>query len=276
MARILMVAPEDSLLQALRRSPLLEGHSIEATGGAFDALRLVCRRGCDVLLSPPSTSLEEDLALLELLRSACAGVRVILLAPRATPEAVIAALRSHAFAVFSAPFDASEIADMVSRAAEPEAKEGIEVVSARPDWITVRVNCGLVNAERLVNFLTELRSDVPDAPRDELMFAFREVLLNAMEHGAGFDPQQVVEVSAIRTQRTLVFYLRDPGPGFDVDDVPHAALGNQPDQPLAHSEVRAAAGLRPGGFGLLLARQVVDEMIHSERGNEVLLIKHLS
>jgi len=40
--------------------------------------------------------------------------------------------------------------------------------------------------------------------------------------------------------------------------------------------VRAAAGLRPGGFGLLLARQVVDEMIHSERGNEVLLVKHLS
>ena len=41
------------------------------------------------------------------------------------------------------------------------------------------------------------------------------------------------------------------------------------------AEVREHEGLRPGGFGLLLARQIVDEMIHSERGNEVILIKHL-
>ena len=33
-------------------------------------------------------------------------------------------------------------------------------------------------------------------------------------------------------------------------------------------------GLSPAGFGILLARQVMDEMIHSEHGNEVLLIKH--
>jgi anti-sigma regulatory factor (Ser/Thr protein kinase) len=38
---------------------------------------------------------------------------------------------------------------------------------------------------------------------------------------------------------------------------------------------RAQRGLRSGGFGLLITRQVVDEMIYSERGNEVILIKHL-
>ncbi|HXY42489.1 MAG TPA: ATP-binding protein [Vicinamibacteria bacterium] len=276
MARILMVAPEDVLLRALRASPLLEGHSVETATGSFDALRRVSRHGCDVLLSAPTTSLEEDLALLELLRSARPGIRVLLLAPRTTPEEVIAALRSRVFAVFSAPFEAPAIADMVARALSGEAREGIEVVSARPDWITLRVNCRLLDAERLVNFLTELRSDVPDEPRDQLMLAFREVLLNAMEHGGGFDPQQVVEVSAVRTRRSLVFYVRDPGAGFDLEDVPHAAVSNPPGDPLGHASVRAAAGLRPGGFGLLLARQVVDEMIHSERANEVLLIKHLS
>ena len=39
---------------------------------------------------------------------------------------------------------------------------------------------------------------------------------------------------------------------------------------------RAETGLRPGGFGMLIVRQVVDEVAYNERGNEVLLIKHLS
>jgi hypothetical protein len=32
--------------------------------------------------------------------------------------------------------------------------------------------------------------------------------------------------------------------------------------------------MRPGGYGILLAQGVVNELIYSEAGNEVLLIKH--
>ena len=39
---------------------------------------------------------------------------------------------------------------------------------------------------------------------------------------------------------------------------------------------RAELGMRPGGFGMLIVRQIVDEVVYNERGNEVLLIKHLS
>ena len=38
---------------------------------------------------------------------------------------------------------------------------------------------------------------------------------------------------------------------------------------------RAESGMRPGGFGMLIVRQIVDELVYNERGNEVLLIKHL-
>jgi len=40
--------------------------------------------------------------------------------------------------------------------------------------------------------------------------------------------------------------------------------------------LREAQGMRPGGFGVLLAKQLVDELIYSEDGNEVLLIKYLA
>jgi anti-sigma regulatory factor (Ser/Thr protein kinase)/ActR/RegA family two-component response regulator len=275
MARMLMIAPDEALLKALRASPLLEGHTIDTVRGEVDALRQLRRRAFGVLITAPDTDLDEDAAILDEVRSLRPGVRIVLLAPKATPDQVIEALRKRVFACFSAPFDPSEIADMVARAAEAEHwKDGIQVVSATPDWISVLVACRLLSAERLVNFFTELRSDVPDAPRDDFMFAFREVLMNAMEHGGGFDPDEVVEVMAVRTARTMVFYLRDPGPGFDLGALRHAAIA-RPDDPLAVAEVRAERGLRPGGFGLLITREIVDEMIYSERGNEVILVKHL-
>jgi anti-sigma regulatory factor (Ser/Thr protein kinase)/DNA-binding NarL/FixJ family response regulator len=275
MARMLMVAPDEALLKSLRASPLLEGHSIEIAAGDAAAIRKLRRKAFDVLVTAPDTDAEEDAAILDEVRLVRPGVRIVLLVPRATPEVVIDALRKRVFACFSSPFDASEIADMLSRAFDAgDWKDGIEILSATPDWIHVHVNCRLLSAERLVNFLTELRSDVPESPRDDFMFAFREVLMNAMEHGGRFDPDQVVEVTAVRTARTLVFYLRDPGPGFDLAAVTHAAVA-RPDDPLAVAEVREKEGLRPGGFGLLLARQIVDEMIFSERRNEVILIKHL-
>lgn len=39
--------------------------------------------------------------------------------------------------------------------------------------------------------------------------------------------------------------------------------------------MREEQGLRPGGFGILLAEQLVDQLIYGEDGNEVLLVKYL-
>ena len=78
-----------------------------------------------------------------------------------------------------------------------------------------------------------------------------------------------------RTDRAIVFHIRDPGNGFNREAVSHAAKANDPDSVMHAMENREAAGLRSGGFGMLIVRQVVDEMVYNERGNEVLLIKHL-
>jgi anti-sigma regulatory factor (Ser/Thr protein kinase) len=73
----------------------------------------------------------------------------------------------------------------------------------------------------------------------------------------------------------VIYVIRDPGQGFSLDDVPHAAISNPPDEPLEHTEIRKNLGIRPGGFGILLTRNLVDDVIYSEKGNEVLLIKFL-
>jgi anti-sigma regulatory factor (Ser/Thr protein kinase) len=71
-----------------------------------------------------------------------------------------------------------------------------------------------------------------------------------------------------------VYYFRDPGPGFEKGRVPHATASRRPADIEKTAVVREARGLRPGGFGMLIVRQLVDEVIYNDAGNEVLLIKH--
>jgi len=246
----------------------------ERAAGSADALRRLRQLAYDVVITDPSTSIEEDLALLAEIRQIRPGVKTIVMAPSSAPEEIISALRAHVFVCLTPPFNAEEIVDYASRA-PAESDADIEVLSAQRDWISLRVNCSLLTAERVVLFLKQLRSELAEEPREQLMMAFREILMNAIEHGAAFDPEKVVEVAAVHTARTIVFYVRDPGPGFCLETICNAAISNPSSSPTAHMARRAEQGLRPGGFGILLARGVVDELIYSEVGNEVLLIKYV-
>lgn len=275
-SRALLIDADPGFVAELVAQPGMAALRLGHASGGAHALQLLRRGRYDVVVTSPRTAIAEDTALVEEMRLVRPGVKAIVLAPNATSEEIVASLRAHVFSCFTAPFDVPEIADMISRALQnPDWKDGLQLVSARGDWLSLRVDCRRLAAERLVQFLSELARDVPEVTRDELLSAFREIALNAMEHGAGFAEDQVIEVSAVRTQRAIVYYVKDPGPGFSPERLPHAAVSNPPDDPLAHAERRAELGLRPGGFGLLIARRVVDEFLHSEKANEVLLIKHL-
>lgn len=153
--------------------------------------------------------------------------------------------------------------------------DGIELLSAEPDFISIRLRCRVQTADRLAQFMREIPSALTEDDRIELSTAFREMLLNAIEHGGKLDPNEWVRVSRVRTRRTIVYHIVDPGEGFCRTELKHAAIANPEDNPLAHMEIREAQTIRPGGFGMLIASRSVDEVIYNEQGNEVILIKHL-
>lgn len=276
MGRVLVIGSDEGLAKALRESPALQGHTVDACRGALEVLKEARFRPLDVVVTDSARPVSGAMALVDELNSLRPGVRTILLAPALTDADVVTALRAQVFACFTAPVNPLEIADMAATALKTvDWRRGIEVVSGLPTWMTLRVACGMVSADRITRFLTEWESALPEDQRDLLMTAFREMLLNAMEHGAGFDPGQVIEVTAARTDRAIIFHIRDPGNGFNREALSHAAKANDPASVMTAMENREAAGLRSGGFGMLIVRQVVDEMVYNERGNEVLLIKHL-
>ena len=97
----------------------------------------------------------------------------------------------------------------------------------------------------------------------DVVLAVSEVATNIMIHGYQGQPG-LIEIEVGRAGNSLVVRLRDQAPPFDPTVVP------DPDLTLP-LEKRS-----PGGMGIYLARQLMDELTHRltpQGGNELTLIK---
>ena len=241
-----------------------------------DALRLARESYFDLIITSECSSGGEDIEMLRKLRMVRPHTRLIILTDEFVPGDVLNAIRERAFSYFSRPFSTERLADIIRVAMnEPHWDDGIEILSATPNWVRLSVRCDVFTANRLIQFYREA-SGLPDAETEEVASAFREILLNAIEHGAGFDPTKFVEVGYVRTRRMIICRVKDPGTGFSLEELKHSAIANPEDEPFQHMAEREARGLRPGGFGILMAKRLVDDLYYNEQGNEVLLIKYLN
>jgi len=240
------------------------------------ALALAQNKAFELILTSQKTSANEDVELLRRIRRTRPHTRLIILTDQSTPRDVIDAMRGSAFSYFSKPYSMEALAAMIGRAIEePCWDDGIDIISATPEWIRILARCDRNTADRVLQFFDEV-AELPNPERHNVALAFREMLLNAIEHGGKLDPKQFVEVAYVRARHMVTCRISDPGDGFTIDEIPHAAIANPPEDPLRHQQYREKQGLRPGGFGVLLAQQLVDELIYSQDGNEVLLVKYLN
>ena len=192
------------------------------------------------------------------------------------PGRVVRAIRERAYAYFHRPLQPNQLSETVQQALGSRSwEDDIQVISARPEWISLDVRCKMDAAERTAHFLRETVADLPVHMREDISSAIRELLMNAVEHGGRSNPRKRARVALIRTGRSVIGHVHDPGTGFSLDFLPHAAISNPDDSPTKHVEIRAVAGKRPGGFGILMTRNMVDELIYNERGNAVLFVKYL-
>lgn len=173
------------------------------------------------------------------------------------------------------PFIAAELRRAVTDALAGCSAVGIEIVSAVPEWVELRVPCDLRAIPPLQKLITQLDADLPQEIGEAINYVFREMLSNAVEYGGRLDPAERVEIRFVRLKRAVICQIKDPGDGFDPARLRHAAINNPNDDPLRHASVREEKGLRAGGFGILIASQLVDELVYNERHNELLFVKYL-
>ena len=274
--RAALIVGADAQIESLLRDILEPATwAIQRARDNPSALLMVQRKSFDLILTSEKTSGREDIELLRKIRGIRPHTRLIILADKSTPADVITSMREHAFSYFSTPFSPDELTVIIRHAIEePCWDDGIDVVSATPEWIKIAARCDLKTADRVLQFMDEF-AELPDRETHAVGTAFREMLTNAIEHGGRLDPNQQVEISYVRARHMVKCRISDPGEGFTLDEIPHAAIANPADDPVRHLDYRAAQGMRPGGFGVLLAQKMVDQLVYNEHGNEVVLIKYL-
>lgn len=275
--RILIVDDDRALRHVLAELLKGAGHSVDQTADGHEALNKVDADLYDIVLLDVGLPGVNGLDVLAHARAAASPPIVIVMTADDTPETLLGAVRRQAYRYLRKPFAPSAIVEVVDDAIAQEsaASMTIEVVSARPEWVELVAPCVLEMADRIQLFVMQLDTDLPDAVRESVAQAFHELMNNAIEWGGKLDPERKVRISCVRAKRMLLYRISDPGDGFDIAKLEHAAISNPSDSPIQHAIIREEKGLRPGGLGLMMTRSLVDELIYNEARNEVILIKYL-
>jgi len=273
---ILIVEDTESQREGLRLLLERAGHQITCAADGAEGLEKLRASSFDLLLVDVWMPRMNGIELLTALRAEPKKPRVIVMTADDTPETLLEAIREQAYLYINKPIDPKKLVDLVKSVLEaPPDHRPIEVVSAMPNWVELLVPCELGAGERVQGFLERLRVDLPADVRANVSKAFREMLSNAIEWGGQLDPEKNVRIRFLRTARFLLYHITDPGTGFRWEEIPHAAVANPPEHPLQHRRVRKDLGMRPGGFGIMMAQQLADEVFYNEHANEVVIVKYL-
>lgn len=274
MSKILVVDDDTATRHVLKSVLTNAGFATSVAKDGVEALKMLGSSRFDLLLLDVWMPRMNGLDLLAKLRASDARPRVIVMTSDDAPGTLLKAVREQAFKYVHKPVDAPQLLETVRAVLDAAEAPLIEVISARPDWVELVVPCTRDAAGHLESVMSHLDADLAPDVRASIAYAFRELLLNAVEWGGKLDPSRTVRIACLRAKQMILYRIADPGPGFTIEDLPHAAVSH-PDDPIAHMQVREEKGIRPGGFGLLTVQATVDELLYNEKRNEVVFVKYL-
>lgn len=275
MSQILVVDDDPTLHELIEAALTSDGHTLHHAFTGQEGLKMLERGHFDLTLIDYVMPGMDGGEFLDQLRQNYPDLKAMMITGFGTPEAVLSAMRKKVCDFILKPFSIADLKAAVSAALGDCAVVEIEVLSAEPHWVQLRVPCDLAAVPILQKLLIQLKADLPEETREAMAYAFREMLNNAIEHGGKLDPTKSVEVLCVRTKRAIIYWIKDPGEGFDPQQLEHAAVNNPANDPFRHVTIRDEKGLRAGGFGILMTDQLVDELVYNEQRNELMFVKYL-
>lgn len=181
-----------------------------------------------------------------------------------------AGVRVGANGYLTKPFTPAELFETIEKALtwhEEHQKRGTH------GEINFDIRSELTYLQQANDMLADLFAHTPLTDRQikDLKQAVMEMGGNAIEWGHRKNAELVLRITYRIDPKSITLIIQDQGPGFNPGNLPHAASD---EDPIGHIELRNELGIREGGFGIMLARGLVDDFRYNERGNEVTLVKH--
>ncbi len=141
MSKILVVDDEPAVYEIIKAALASEGHVPRYAPNGQDGLTLLAEERVDLVIVDLTIPAMNGLELLDQLRRMQRNLRLLIMTEHPAPEAVIGALRKRVCDFLAKPFTAEELRAAVRNALAGYPVNAIEVVSASPEWVELRLLC---------------------------------------------------------------------------------------------------------------------------------------
>jgi CheY-like chemotaxis protein/anti-sigma regulatory factor (Ser/Thr protein kinase) len=214
------------------------------------------------------------LELLKTIRQQDPDLRLILSSPREEYQEIIEAMVCDASNYLTKPYTAEELQKAVTHAmAESQAVEHLDVNVGQEGWIELMMPSSLNYMTRLDRFFKLFyKSEIPEDQFEEISYCFKEITKNAIDWGHNGDVKKKVKISHVLFQDQFCFKIEDQGEGYNVQK---ALYGEEELDMEEMEEERLELGLRPGGLGMTIVKEMMDDIIPNAKGNITILSKYL-
>jgi CheY-like chemotaxis protein/anti-sigma regulatory factor (Ser/Thr protein kinase) len=271
----ILVVDDDNAFRAMVRAVLeeREEYRVREASDGIEAMEALETALPALVLTDLRMPRMGGLELLRSVRQRLPSLPVIVISGVGMDDEVVQCLQEGAIDFLRKPFPLQRLAATVRDALlRQQSAPGQEWHYEKSGWLELTADSAFETIARFrtcVERLTET-SVAPDMA-EELRFAIEELGRNAVEWGNRGEKGKRVQLSYCLFGEKIMFKIEDEGTGFNPASVPDPSVA-----PQESLHQREEQGKRVGGFGIHLVRKLMDEVIYNERGNVVVMTKHLS
>ncbi|MBI4576650.1 MAG: response regulator [Planctomycetes bacterium] len=273
-----LVVDDEAGVRTLVAGILEDLYDVTSEADPTRALERVLAGEADLVVTDVRMPGMDGIELLRRVRAGAPGIPVIIMTGYQTQENIIGSFREGARTFIRKPFEAEDLVKAVRTALEvpqedPEVRSPhrLEVTTPASGWVEITAPNHDSYLDRFQAFCARLyESNLDEKTCRDVRMAIDELGRNAVEWGNRNDINRRLRIAYCVFDDRIVFKIEDEGEGFDLGAVPDPTK-----DPWGVVEQREKAGKRPGGYGLVLVRKIMDKVYHNARGNMVILEKRI-
>ena len=273
MAHILIVDDENTIMKMLVAWFLEKGHTVMEAPDGNIAERMIFTNAFDLIITDIVMPEMNGIDLLKRVKFVNPHIKFIVMTGFHKPENIPLCLEHNISRYIRKPFHMEHIDRMVEEVIGEKETERVKVANQVADgWLEMDLYSSEESLMLVHNCMEQyLYGYFPLQAINKTLWAFYEIVRNAMEWGNSLVKDRIVHVSCMVLSDRVLFKIQDHGKGFDV-----MKAFKQIEDPFERLTRRENEGKRPGGYGIDITRKYMDDVFYNEKGNCVVMTKMIS